>query len=427
MKKITQTICFAAIISLLASCSPKTESGGNKENVKISFYNSKAEIQTALEDIAKEYGALKGVEVELLATQTGMSPFERISSLYNSGNPPTISMLDTTDINQLAKEKALDLSNEKWVADAKDLVHKIDGKVYSFPFCVEGRGIIYNKNTIEKTLGQTFDASTIQSYNDLKEIFDKLRAAGMENPMVLSKEDWSLGAHVLQLVYETQTGTQEGTDGFIKSLKNGSVNLIENKRFNELMDTFDLLMEYNINKADPLAAVYDNDPIFLADGEAAFWFNGNWAWPNIVEAGGEKDDYGIIPYVAGNDKTDFANTQLQAGPTKQAMIDKIKATEAQQTAAKDLLNWFVYDSEGQRALVEKMNLVPAFTNIDVLPTDPISKAISSFTERGDIFPQAIVPGDHWSILGASMQQYLAGKMTRSQLAAKIEDYWRSQS
>lgn len=34
------------------------------------------------------------------------------------------------------------------------------------------------------------------------------------------------------------------------------------------MDTFDLLSQYNINGEDPLGALYDQDPIFLADGDA---------------------------------------------------------------------------------------------------------------------------------------------------------------
>lgn len=66
------------------------------------------------------------------------------------------------------------------------------------------------------------------------------------------------------------------------------------------MDTFDLLSQYNINGEDPLGALYDQDPIFLADGDAALWINGCWAWPNLKEAGAsDSDEYGFIPYVLG--------------------------------------------------------------------------------------------------------------------------------
>ena len=48
-----------------------------------------------------------------------------------------MSMLDTTDTLALADEYALDLSDDKWVSECGDQVTKVDGKVVSYPFCVE--------------------------------------------------------------------------------------------------------------------------------------------------------------------------------------------------------------------------------------------------------------------------------------------------
>ena len=61
----------------------------------------------------------------------------------------------------LAREKAADLSQEPWIAEAEGYLTEMDGKVYSFPLCIEGRGIIYNKAVIEETLGETFDPDSI--------------------------------------------------------------------------------------------------------------------------------------------------------------------------------------------------------------------------------------------------------------------------
>ena len=52
----------------------------------------------------------------------------------------------------------------------------------------------------------------------------------------------------------------------IDELKAGTLKAEDYDRFNEFMDTFDLLSQYNINGEDPLGALYDQDPIFLADG-----------------------------------------------------------------------------------------------------------------------------------------------------------------
>ena len=84
--------------------------------------------------------------------------------------------------------------------------------------------------------------------------------------------------HYLTQVYEEQDGTLEGTTAFLDGLKAGTEDLKSNARWNSLMDTFDVLMKYNMNAGDPLAADYNNNAVSLAEGDIAFWFNGNWAW-----------------------------------------------------------------------------------------------------------------------------------------------------
>ena len=44
-----------------------------------------------------------------------------------------------------------------------------------------------------------------------------------------------------------------------------------------------MLKLYNVNHKDPLSAVYEEDPSYLADGTSAFWFNGTWAWANVED------------------------------------------------------------------------------------------------------------------------------------------------
>ena len=58
--------------------------------------------------------------------------------------------------------------------------------------------------------------------------------------------------------------------------------------------------------------------IDLVDGKTAFWFNGNWAWPNLEEAGAETgDEYGFLPYFMNDDPDDLqtrrSSVSLQAG------------------------------------------------------------------------------------------------------------------
>lgn len=418
---IVLAVCMM-VFSLTACAGTSGESGG--ASVTLTFLNSKGEIQSALEDLAKLYREKTGVAIEIIACPAGGSPFEKISTMYNSGTPPTMAMLDTTDIVALYRERALDLSGERWVEDGGGQVYRIEGSVYSFPLGVEAKGLIYNKTIIETTLGRPFDPKEINTQDKLRSLFEELQQAGVP-PMCLSKEDWSLGSHVIGYFYESQSQELNEITEFTNSLRRGEVDVAEDPRFNGLMDTFDILREYNISKDNPLAADYAVDPSYIADGEVAFWFNGNWAWPNIVDFIEGEQELGLMPMPISNDPEDFANQVLLGTGSKQVMIDKVKASEEEVQAAKDFLNWLVYDPDGQKGMAQDLNLVPAFSNIQLSPTDPLGQTIQAYVREGATVFGPIIPSDHWSIVGAYMQQYLAGRSDRVELANNIEKYWMS--
>lgn len=402
----------------------RTDLGGTS----ITLLNSKAEIQVALEEIAGVFEEKTGIHVEVMPVTDGDSPYTKVVSLYNSGNPPTLSILDTTDVVALAEEKAEDLTDEPWTAEAEGYLTEVNGKVYSFPLCVEGRGLIYNKAVIEEALGEKFDPASVKTQDDLVKLLDRLVAAGIEKPVSLAKEDWSLGAHQLQYVYETYDGTTEGAQQIIEQIKSGELDLRSYDRMNGFLDLVDILKKYNVAKGDPLGADYDEMAIDLADGKTAIWLNGNWAWPNLKEAGAKnKDEYGFLPYFMSNDEDDFANQKIQGSPSKQVMMDGQMASEEEKAAAREFLNWLVYSEIGQQMLVKTCNIIPPFKNNPYEPADPLSRDIYEHVQNGETFSaSAIVPNDHWSILGGVMQKYLADRCDREELIGLVEDYWAEQ-
>ena len=160
---------------------------------------------------------------------------------------------------------------------------------------------------------------------------------GLKNPISLAKDDWSVGAHHLQYIYETYDGTSDGAAEAIEEIKAGDLDLNKYDRMSEFLNMFDILKKYNVAKADPLGADYDEMAIDLVDGKTAFWFNGNWAWPNLQDAGAEEDEaYGFLPYFMNNDPDDFANQKIQASPSKQVMLDGQVATEEEKAGCKGI-------------------------------------------------------------------------------------------
>ncbi|MFD1956530.1 ABC transporter substrate-binding protein [Paenibacillus thailandensis] len=405
------------------SASPSATSSDLK--AKITFLNSKGEIQAQLEEAAKTFSNdYPGVTVEILSTSSGQSPFEKASQMYAAGNPATILMLDPADVPKF-KDRILDLSGEKWVADAIDnSLTKADGTVLDFPFAVEGFSLVYNKKVLDAAVGGSFDPATIQTRSDLKALFDKIEASG-KKAIHVSPMDWSLGAHYMNFLYADQSSDYAQVEKFISDLKAGSVDLASNTVFNGLIDTFDLMKEYNITKDNPLSPPYEKGPEYLAKGDVGLWFMGNWAWPNIksFDATGE---YGFLPVPISDNAADYGNTQIATAVTKRLTIDKEKSTPEQQAAAKKFLEWLVYEQNGQDFLVNKANIIPAFKNITLEPQDPLAKSVKSYMSNGaTVVGMTSMPADHWSKVGASMQKYMANAGDRAKLAEEIEDYWKT--
>ena len=431
------SVAVLSLSVLLSGCGTSSkdseqvnEKKTGETEVKITLLNSKGEIQTQLEEAAKEFSKENpGITLEVIPAPAGQSPFEKVTSMYASGNAPTMSMLDPGDVKKFA-DKALDLSKEKWVGDAVerslDVVKTEDGRVLGFPFAVEGYGLIYNKSVLDKAVGGSFDPTSIKARSDLAELIKKIEQTGVAADL-LSPMDWSLAGHFLPIGYSIQSEKSEEVEAFLGRLKEGKEDLAKNEKLNGLLDTFDLLKKHNINKQDPMSGTYEQGPELLGKGKVGLWFMGNWAWPQIKEFDSANGGYGFLPVPISDKQGDYGNSQIPVGVTKYLIIDKEQNSSEQQQAAKKFLEWLVYNPKGQDALVNKANIIPAFKNITLEPQDPLAKSIKAYMNRQQTLQFMVtLPPDHWSQVGAFMQQYLDDKIDRKQLFKQIEEYWKSQ-
>lgn len=395
---------------------------GGKE-VKISFLNSKGEIDPQMQQAAKDFmSKYPNITVESFVAPAGTSPFEKAMSMYAADSAPTLIMMDGGNVPQL-KDKLLDLSNEKWVADAAVNLDtcKADGKIVTFPFAVEGFGLFYNKTLLAKA---KVDPAAIKTTADLETAFKALEAASI-SPIGVGPMSWSVGDHFSSLAIVDQDKDNAVTDKYVENLKAGSIDLSKDAVFNGLISTFDLFAKYNSFKADPLSKTYEKTCELFATGQFAFMFQGNWAWGAMSSFDTNNGEYGIIPVPVSNDPATYGNTGISAGVTKVVGIDKTQNTEIQQQAARMFLNWLVYDAQGNDALVVKSNIIPAFKNIPVEPTDPLSKAVQSYVKEGNTLRFYGVPADFGKNVGEGMLKYLAGKSDKAELSKTVQDYWKT--
>ncbi len=424
-KKLKRAVALLTVLAmsvlLLAGCGGSSggEEAPSGSTNGITIFNSKMEIQDQLLQMAEKYEAETGVHVEVYYSSDTVSA--HMATRYASNNPYTLSMVDAKDIYSLAEEHAIPLDDEEWVKDTGYAI-SIGDHVYGFPVCVEARGIIYNADAIKKVTGKDFDPEKYKTLKAWKGLIEELKKGGMESPTGVMKEDWSLGAHYLAQVYEEQ----ENPDAFLMDLSAGKVNLMENEKFNSLMDTFDVLMENNYAKASAISAEREISEKKLAEGEIAFMFGGNWDWSQINQFD-YTENMGMMP--VPQDLDDGMNDMLVGGGSKYFFIDNSSNTsDEQRQQAKDFLNWLIYNEDGQSFLVNDCALVPAFSNIELPISDPLGASVSKYTNAGKLIPNYnYMPDDHYAILGAMFQKYLAGISDREGFAKDVETYWHTKT
>ena len=422
-KKFLSIALTAAMVVSLAACGGSSADTGSASGsssgggTAITIFNSKSEIQDQFVELAEEYTKEKGVNVEVYYSSDTVAA--HMATKYAANDPYTISMVDAKDIYSLGPEHALDLSDQDWVKNT-DYAISVDGQVKGFPVCIEARGIMYNATAIEAITGEEFKPEDYKTLDAFTALLDKLVAGGMAAPVGIMKEDWSLAAHYFQEIYEEQ----DDPEAFIQSLYAGTADLANNQKFNDMMDTFDVLMKYNYAAGQPVAAEREVSEQKLANGEIAFMFGGNWDW-SLIKDFDPAEKMGMMP--VPQNTTDGSNEKLVGGGSKYFFIDSASTLSAEQVqAAKDFLNWLVSDEAGNKFLTERCALVPAFSNINADALDPLSFSVKSYADAGKLIDNYNYdPDDHYSKVGASMQKYLAGQIDRAGFAAEVESYWSS--
>lgn len=387
------------------------------DKVSITIFNSKMEVQSQFEEMAEKYAEDNGINIEVYYSNDTVAA--HLATKYSSGDPYTLAMVDAKDVYSLAKDHAIDMSDQEWVKNTNYAIG-IDDQINGFPMCVEARGLIYNADAIEAITGETFNPDDYKTLDSFKELIEQLKEGGMETPTGIMKEDWSLGGHFLSQVSEEQPDVEE----FITKLHEGEADLINNEKFNSLMDFFDVMMENNYAKDSAIAAEREVTEMMLAEGEIAFMYGGNWDW-SVINAYDYTENMGMMPIPQNTD--DGTNEKLVGGGSKYFMIDSSDTTtDEQRQAALDFLEWLADSEEGQKFITEDCALVPAFSNNENEVADPLGKSVKKYADEGAMIDNYnYMPDDHISLCGAIFQKYLAGQMDRAEFATEIEDYWKS--
>ena len=430
--KATVGLVAIAAMSLtgLAACGGSSADDGKG---KVYFLNFKPETADQWVALAKKYTDKTGVQVKVQTAASGTYQQTLKSELAKS-DAPTIFQVNGPVGYQNWKGYTADLKDTGIYNELnnKDIALKDGDKVVGIPYVMETYGIIYNKDLLKKYTelpgAKIKDAKEINSFDKLKEVADDMQAKkdqlGIKGAFTSagfdSSSDWRFKTHLanIPLSYEfkedgvtTQPETIKGT--YLPNFKN----------------IFDLYLKDSTTAPSQLSSKTGNDANSeFALGEAAFYQNGTWAWADLQKAGMKPDQVGMLPIYIGAKGEE--NQGLATGSENYLCINA-KASEADQKASKDFLNWVVTSDEGIKALSEDMGFTTPFKTFDKVKSDnPLVEEAVEDSNSGKeqvAWNFTMMPSEEWqNQLGQAMLAYAQGTGSWDDVRKAFVDNWKTE-
>ena len=349
MKKLFALLMALVMVLSFAAC-------GQEDEPSVYWLNFKPESDEALKEIAALYTAETGIPVEIVTAASGTYS-ETLTAEMDKKDAPTIFVVSPNGVPTWG-DYCLDLTGtaiaNELATDAYN-VYDEDGKLVSIGYCYECYGIIVN-NALLNEAGH--DVSEITNFETLKAVVEDITAnkealgfsaftsAGMDG-----SSSWRFTGHLINLEYVHEFRDDPEAWG------NGAYGPAEltGAYMDNYRALFDLMVENaTVDRKELATGGFDANAEF-ANGEAAFYVNGNWEYASLIEKGMNPDDLCMIPYYSGIEGEEKAG--LNCGTENYWAING-KASEADIQATMDFLVWLVTDAEASEMAVNTFGVMP---------------------------------------------------------------------
>jgi len=405
MRKGLLAVLAVAMVALLSAC-------GQQDSTLIIFQN-KIEIDGVLRDYANAWAEEKGYSVTVKSCGGDACAYgTQILAEFQTANQPDIFVIEGLGGFEQYKEKILPLDGEAWL-NITDLAFTVDGVVYGFPVAIEGWGMGYNANILQQAGVDPASLTTLAAYRDA---FQKIEDAGFVAVSMAAGPGmtWVTGLHNFNAYLSA--GLDYSDNSVIRDLQAGRPNMT---RLNALADWVELLFEF----ADPqvlLSGGYDEQVGLFARGEAAFIHQGNWIDGNLTQLNANFP-IGYAPHAA----MPGVNDSIFIGAPSFYVIN---ADSPNIELAKEFLNDLASTPRGHDYMVNKANMVPAFSTVTLAPSTPLSAAVLEYSQRGKAYAwwQNDMPaGFGMDTLGPIYELFARGQITKAQFVEQLASQIRS--
>lgn len=401
-KKVMSLALAAAMIAGMTASTTVNCYAEDESVDKIIVFQSKVEIIDQLEELAETYEDETGVEVEVWGTTGDDYPQQLKTKLANGQGPTVYSLLPGAE-SETMKNYEADLSDLSFVDKIVDgMADVIDDKTVGIPYTMEGFGMVYNKDLI--------NADEVTDYDSFVKMLEDQKANGI-NGFGLSQESYFLIGHILN----TPFALQENPTEFIEKLNAGEVKMADTPEFQEFAKFYAAICD---NSHNPLETNYDKECGDFATGKTAAIHQGNWCYSMFADYDVDFD-MGLAPLpICGNDKV--------AVSVPAAWYVNSQASEAEQKAGKDFIEWLYTSESGQDYLMNEFGFLPVVDGMENESLDPISQQVADYAAEGKTISW---PMNDWPTgivdvyLVPVAQEFFTSDMSCEDFLAALDDAW----
>jgi len=375
MKK-TMSRVVSAGLALAVLLTATACSGGAKKSkeVTVNMFQLKVEIKDAIDAYAAKYTAANpGVTVKVETLGGGGDYGGALKAKSQAGQMPDIFVIEGLGGYNIWKDYIADLSAEPWVKDT-DLAMKVDGKVVGFPVAIEGYGLAYNADILQKAGIDPATLTTRAAYEKAFKLLDSKKGElGIDAPVSMAASVaggmWWVAAQHNLAAYWGGGLAFDDTSVIEKALKGE----LDDARFMQYAKYLQLLFKY-ANKKILLNGSYDDQVGAFAQGKTAFLHQGNWVDPNMKQLG--------VTFKMGYAPHAFLDAE-EAGlylfaPSWYCVNPKSPNVDA----AKAFLTAMATTPDGHDYMVNQAGMIPAFKSVTLKPSGQLSQALMAANAKG---------------------------------------------
>ena len=436
-KYLTIALSAVMVTAALTGCSSSSDKSSTDDKGSVYYLSFKPEQEDQWKKVAKTYEEETGVKVKIVTAASGKYE-ETLKSEIAKDDAPTLFQINGPIGYQNWKEYTADLKDTELYKHLlnQDLAITEGDGVYGIPYVEEGYGIIYNEAIMNKYFkldgAKAKSIDEINNFDKLKEVAEDMQSKKDElgikgvfaSTSLTPGEDWRWQTHLanLPIYYEYKDNNVKDEDK------------ISFKYSDNYKNIFDLYINNSTCEPKLLGSKTVTDSMSeFALGQCAMVQNGNWGWSQIADVSGntvKEDDVKFLPIYTGVKGEEKQG--LCIGTENYFCINK-EASEADQKATQDFINWLFTSDKGKDYVTNELGFIAPFDTFSdkEAPQDPLAKEVIKYMKDDNYynidwnfttFPSQQFKDD----FGAALLEYCNGNKTWDDVKKLVVDEWASE-